>query len=87
MSVTSSPTRRTVLAGSAALGAGSLLLYRPAEAAADNAIRPFRVDVPEEQLVDLRRRIAETRWSDRETVSDRSQGIQLTKLQELAQYW
>ena len=47
------------------------------------AIRPFRVDVPAEDLADLRRRIAATRWPDRETVNDQSQGIQLAKIQEL----
>jgi len=51
------------------------------------AIRPFRVNVPKEQLADLRRRIAATRWPDRETVNDRSQGVQLAKLQELVRYW
>src|ERR671910_3568554 len=50
-------------------------------------VRPFRVDVPEETLVDLRQRIAATRWPDKETVSDRSQGVQLTKIKELARYW
>ena len=50
-------------------------------------VRPFRVDVPEEDLVDLRQRIAATRWPDRETVPDRSQGAQLTELQELVRYW
>jgi pimeloyl-ACP methyl ester carboxylesterase len=51
------------------------------------AVRPFRVDVPEEDLVDLRQRIAATRWPDRETVPDRSQGAQLAELQELVRYW
>ena len=51
------------------------------------AIRPFRVQVPEADLVDLRRRLAATRWPDRETVSDASQGAQLARLQELVQYW
>jgi pimeloyl-ACP methyl ester carboxylesterase len=51
------------------------------------AIRPFNVNVPEKELVDLRQRIAATRWPDRETVTDRSQGVQLAKLQELVQYW
>ena len=51
------------------------------------AARPFRIDVPEEDLVDLRRRVAETRWPDKETVSDRSQGVQLAKLQPLVEYW
>jgi pimeloyl-ACP methyl ester carboxylesterase len=47
----------------------------------------FRVNVAEEQLVDLRRRIAATRWPDRETVTDQSQGVPLAKLQELVRYW
>jgi hypothetical protein len=51
------------------------------------AVRPFRIDVPEEDLVDLRRRIAETRWPERETVDDSSQGVRLARLQELARYW
>jgi hypothetical protein len=51
------------------------------------AVRPSRIDVPEEDLVDLRRRIAATRWPDRETVDDRSQGVQLAKIQELVRYW
>ena len=51
------------------------------------AIRPFRIDVPEEDLVDLRRRIAVTRWPSKELVEDRSQGVQLATIQELARYW
>jgi pimeloyl-ACP methyl ester carboxylesterase len=51
------------------------------------AVRPFRVDVPEEDLVGLRHRVAETRWPDPETVPDQSQGVQLSKLQELVRYW
>ena len=50
-------------------------------------IRPFRVDVPQEQLDDLRRRIEATRWPTTELVADRSQGVQLATLQELARYW
>jgi pimeloyl-ACP methyl ester carboxylesterase len=50
-------------------------------------IRPFQVSVPDEELVDLRRRIAATRWPDPETVGDRSQGVQLARLQELVRYW
>jgi Epoxide hydrolase N terminus len=53
----------------------------------DNAVRPFHINVPEEALVDLRRRIAATRWPDRETVNDRSQGVQLATMQELIRYW
>jgi pimeloyl-ACP methyl ester carboxylesterase len=55
--------------------------------ATDLAIRPFRIDVPEEALVDLRRRITATRWPDEETVDDRSQGAQLAKMRELVSYW
>ena len=51
------------------------------------ALRPFRVDIPEETLVDLRRRVLAARWPDRETVTDRSQGAQLAKIQELVHYW
>src|SRR5947207_15237169 len=50
-------------------------------------IRPFQVDVPEEELADLRRRIAATRWPERETVADESQGVQLATMQELVRYW
>jgi pimeloyl-ACP methyl ester carboxylesterase len=50
-------------------------------------IRTFSVDVPQERLDDLRRRIEATRWPSRELVTDRSQGVQLTTLQELARYW
>ena len=53
----------------------------------DGAIRPFRVRVPQEALDDLRRRIAATRWPDRETVTDASQGVQLATIQELVRYW
>jgi pimeloyl-ACP methyl ester carboxylesterase len=52
-----------------------------------NEIRPFQVDIPEEELAELRRRIAATRWPSRELVPDRSQGVQLATLQELARYW
>jgi pimeloyl-ACP methyl ester carboxylesterase len=52
-----------------------------------NVVRPFRVDVPEEALADLRRRIAATRLPSRELVTDRSQGVQLATIQELARYW
>src|SRR3954471_12574596 len=89
MSATFSPTRRRILASSAALAAVGLLHGKPAgaAAAAEDGIRPFRVSVPEEQLVDLRRRLAATRWPDQETVADGSQGVRLSKLQELVRYW
>jgi pimeloyl-ACP methyl ester carboxylesterase len=52
-----------------------------------DSIRPFRINVLDESLVDLRQRITATRWPDRETVNDRSQGVQLAKLEELVRYW
>jgi hypothetical protein len=53
----------------------------------EKAICPFHINVPESALVDLRQRIAATRWPDRETVSDGSQGVELAKLQQLVRYW
>ena len=50
-------------------------------------VRPFGVDVPDEELDELRRRIAATQWPERETVGDSSQGVQLETIQELARYW
>jgi pimeloyl-ACP methyl ester carboxylesterase len=83
----SSLTRRGVLIASAAAGAASLLPAQARAAAENDALRPFRANVPEEALVDLRRRIAATRWPDRETVNDQSQGIRLAKLKPLVEYW
>ena len=54
---------------------------------ANGQIRPFRVDIPEEKLTDLRRRIAATRWPEKEPVDDQSQGVQLPTIQALARYW
>jgi pimeloyl-ACP methyl ester carboxylesterase len=53
----------------------------------ETEILPFQVDIPEEELAELRRRIAATRWPSKELVEDRSQGVQLATLQELARYW
>jgi pimeloyl-ACP methyl ester carboxylesterase len=50
-------------------------------------VRPFQVNIPDEKLAELRRRIAATRWPSKELVTDRSQGVQLATLQELARYW
>src|ERR687891_1171307 len=50
-------------------------------------IRSFQIDIPEEQIDDLRRRIAATRWPTKELVEDRSQGVQLATMRELARYW
>jgi pimeloyl-ACP methyl ester carboxylesterase len=112
--VCSSPTRRGLLAGSAA--ALSVGLFKKVLASPDHAqtmtasaghamtqisasqqgirrtddktaIRPFRVNVSEAQLRDLRRRIKATNWPERETVTDESQGVQLATMQEPARYW
>ena len=77
----------TATIGIAVAGAASLLPSQLVAAPAGDAIRPFRVNVPEEQLVDLRRRLAATRWPERETVKDHSQGVQLAKIQPLVRYW
>ncbi len=53
----------------------------------DASIRPFKIEVPQAQLDDLRKRIALTRWPDKETVDDISQGIQLDRVQKLVKYW
>ena len=53
----------------------------------DTAIRPFEFHAPDEDLADLKRRIEATRWPDRETVSDASQGVQLATMRKLADYW
>ncbi|WP_128927064.1 epoxide hydrolase family protein [Bradyrhizobium guangxiense] len=85
------PDRRQLL-GQAAMTAvaasvSSLLPLHSAKAAVSGAIRPFHVNVPEEDLLDLRRRLAATRWPDREIVADQSQGVQLTTVQQLVRYW
>jgi hypothetical protein len=96
-------TRRTFPASSAAVGAlsffhlGSLahaessgsseLGAQPSGSPGDAATRPFHISFPETDLVDLRRRIAATRWPDKEAVADASQGVQLETVQKLAQYW
>ncbi len=78
------PTRRGVLAASAAVAA---LALTSTASRADATIRPFRVSVPDEALLDLRQRIAMARLPDRETVTDQSQGVQLATIQKLALYW
>src|SRR5688572_11105004 len=97
MSPATSITRRSILALSPRCGvlaafAASLGVVLAGQsivssAVGDTGVRPFQVQVSEAALVDLRRRIAETRWPDKETVTDRSQGNQLGKLQEIVRYW
>jgi Epoxide hydrolase N terminus len=77
----------TAAIGVAAASTGGLLPEDVAAATQDNAIRPFRVSFSEEQLADLRRRIAATRWPDKEQVTDETQGVRLATMRSLAQYW
>ena len=82
---------RSVVATSAVAVAFGLLgpsgTSEAAGSTGDNSIRPFTVQVPQAALNDLRRRIQSTRWPERETVDDFSQGVQLEKLKPLVQYW
>src|SRR5919197_2911250 len=81
-------TRRELLAVTAAAGAiGTLPGALRDAAAGSEAIRPFSVNFPQSDLDDLRRRVAATRWPDREVVTDDTQGVQLATIQKLAKYW
>src|SRR4051812_24305063 len=81
------PSRRALVAGSAAGLLVSAAGPARGQVGQGSAIRPFRAQVPQAALDDLRRRIAMTRWPDRETVADRSQGARLGDLQPLVRYW
>jgi pimeloyl-ACP methyl ester carboxylesterase len=59
----------------------------PVQSSADETIRPFRVNIPDAELTELRRRINATKWPEKETVTDASQGVQLATTQALAKYW
>src|SRR4051794_246369 len=78
-------TRRDIVIAAAVAGAATLIPTAVHAAGAD--IRPFQTRVPDEALVDLRRRVAATRWPDKETVTDDTQGVQLATVQKLATYW
>jgi pimeloyl-ACP methyl ester carboxylesterase len=82
-----SPTRREVLAATTAAGALSLLSGKLRAATGGDEVRPFTVNIPQAELDELRRHVVATRWPDRETVNDQSQGIQLEKLRPLVEYW
>jgi pimeloyl-ACP methyl ester carboxylesterase len=85
-----STDRRKILAASAvmsAAAASSLIPMQAHAATANENIRPFQINIPNEQLVDLRQRIAATRWPEQETVADDSQGLPLSAMQEIARYW
>jgi pimeloyl-ACP methyl ester carboxylesterase len=85
------PDRRQLLGAVAmsavAAGVSNFLPLQSASAAADATIRPFRVNVPEHELVDLRRRLAATKWPEKEIVDDQSQGVQLATAQQLVRHW
>ena len=83
-SLPNQPSPATASAG--AIAANVLRKGKP-KATEGDAIRPFRVDIPEADLVELRRRVEAARWPDRETVRDSSQGVQLATIQKLAQHW
>jgi len=85
--LSSTLNRRDFLATSAAAGASSPFVTKAGATTEDKAIRPFRVYVPDEKLVDLRRRIAATCWPEQETVTDQSQGVQFATARKLAHYW
>ncbi|TIM23177.1 MAG: epoxide hydrolase [Mesorhizobium sp.] len=81
------PTRRELLVATAATAALSTL-PRPARAAAGGyAVRQFKCEIPQKDVDELRRRVRATRWPGKETVSDRTQGVQLQKLKPLIEYW
>jgi pimeloyl-ACP methyl ester carboxylesterase len=83
----SAPTRREFLVTSAAAGAVGLVPKTLLAEVEPSTIRPFRIDVQEETLVELRRRLAATRWPEVETVRDESQGVRLATIQKVARYW
>ena len=82
-----SPNRRDFLATVAVASAAALLPKAVFAAPGGATIRPFSINFPQEQLDDLRRRVAATRWPDKETVADDTQGVQLATTQKLATYW
>jgi pimeloyl-ACP methyl ester carboxylesterase len=85
--ITLSTTRRELLLTGAAAAAISLLPDVLRAAASAESIRPFSVTFPQEQLDDLRRRVTATRWPDKETVTDSTQGVQTETAQKLAKHW
>jgi hypothetical protein len=71
----------------AAAGAARAVPSSAGAGAGSEAIRPFHVSVPEKVIAGLRRRLADTRWPGRETVTDKSQGVQRAELEDLVRYW
>src|ERR1700761_5929766 len=78
----------TLLTGTLVLqGTLTMAQTGPQTGTSNDAIRPFKVHVTDEQLKDLRHRILATKWPKKETVSDATQGVQLATMQKLAHYW
>jgi pimeloyl-ACP methyl ester carboxylesterase len=75
------------LTATAAGSAAAIIAGAAHSAAEDVAVRPFRAEIPERDITELRRRITATRWPERETVRDRSQGVQLASVRELVHHW
>ena len=73
--------------GTVAAGVSNLLTRRSASAAPASEIKPFRIHVPEGELAELRRRLAATKYPEREIVGDQSQGVQLATIKRLVRYW
>ncbi|MDQ3234637.1 MAG: epoxide hydrolase N-terminal domain-containing protein, partial [Pseudobdellovibrionaceae bacterium] len=90
-SLSVSHNRRVAFASSAVVIALGVVLGVTAQARAgapaDTKVRAFHVHIPDSELADLRQRLEMTRWPERETVTDRSQGVQLATMQELVRYW
>src|ERR1700728_399412 len=78
---------QTVPTADAQAFVSSPLRGKQSAATQDDTIRTFRINIPKDQLVDLRQRLAATRWPDKETVNDESQGIRLAEMQALVDYW
>jgi pimeloyl-ACP methyl ester carboxylesterase len=83
--------RRKLLAtaamGMAAAGAATVFPATAATVATDTAIRPIRIHIPDKDIVDLRHRLAATRWPEKETVADGTQGVPLATMRELVRHW
>src|SRR5258708_4048425 len=76
------PNRGTAVADTSVISAAAM-----AQASGETSVRPFKFHASDEDLADLKRRVAATRWPEREQVSDDSQGVQLDTIQKLARYW
>jgi pimeloyl-ACP methyl ester carboxylesterase len=79
--------KKSIIAGTIITGAVMAASGLSVGAQTADAIRPFHINIPEKALIDLRQRVKATKWPERETVTDESQGVQLATMRALAQYW